>query len=142
MPADTIIVERSLPMERMDIFLREKFPAVSRGTIQRLIDEGHVLVNGKAVKPSHHPHVGETIDITWPEPKAAEALPEKMPLDILFEDDDLLVVNRTRVRPVRVLALRATGGAAEVLLLEPREDGLWLALVRPYRRLREGEPSV
>jgi S-adenosylmethionine:tRNA ribosyltransferase-isomerase len=52
---------------------------------------------------------------------------------------DLLVVNDTRVLPVRVPARRATGGAAEVLLLEPRPDGTWEALVRPYRRLREGE---
>ena len=56
-----------------------------------------------------------------------------------LRDDDLLVVNSTRVRPVRVRAHRASGGAAEVLLLEPRPDGLWLALARPYRRLREGE---
>jgi S-adenosylmethionine:tRNA ribosyltransferase-isomerase len=52
---------------------------------------------------------------------------------------DLLVVNDTRVLPVRIRARRATGGAAEVLLLEPRQGGAWEALVRPYRRLREGE---
>ena len=60
-------------------------------------------------------------------------LPEEL------REGDLLVVNDTRVLPVRVLARRATGGAAEVLLLEPRADGTWEALVRPYRRLREGE---
>jgi S-adenosylmethionine:tRNA ribosyltransferase-isomerase len=54
-------------------------------------------------------------------------------------DGDLLVVNDTRVLPVRVRARRETGGAVEVLLLEPAEDGLWQALVRPYRRLGEGE---
>src|SRR4029079_10181245 len=51
----------------------------------------------------------------------------------------LLGVDDTRVLPVRVRAPRATGGAAEVLLLEPAGDGSWEALVRPYRRLREGE---
>jgi S-adenosylmethionine:tRNA ribosyltransferase-isomerase len=56
-----------------------------------------------------------------------------------LRDGDLLVVNDTRVLPVRVLARRVTGGAAEALLLEPRPDGTWEALVRPYRRLREGE---
>jgi S-adenosylmethionine:tRNA ribosyltransferase-isomerase len=56
-----------------------------------------------------------------------------------LRDGDLLVVNDTRVLPVRIHARRATGGAAEVLLLEPREDGAWEALLRPYRRLREGE---
>jgi S-adenosylmethionine:tRNA ribosyltransferase-isomerase len=56
-----------------------------------------------------------------------------------LRDGDLLVVNDTRVLPVRIHARRATGGVAEVLLLEPREDGAWEALTRPYRRLREGE---
>src|SRR6266576_3853713 len=76
-----------------------------------------------------------------PRDRASGAVRHRLFADVLDElrDDDLLVVNRTRVRPARVSALRETGGAAEVLLLEPREDGLWLALVRPYRRLREGE---
>jgi len=56
-----------------------------------------------------------------------------------LHEGDLLVVNDTRVLPVRIRARRATGGAAEVLLLEPREGGAWEALVRPYRRLRDGE---
>ena len=53
-------------------------------------------------------------------------------------EGDLIVVNDTRVLPVRVRARRASGGAVEVLLLEPRERG-WEALARPYRKLREGE---
>jgi S-adenosylmethionine:tRNA ribosyltransferase-isomerase len=57
----------------------------------------------------------------------------------LLSEGDLVVVNDTRVLPVRVHARRATGGAVEVLLLEPAGDGTWEALVRPYRRLGEGE---
>jgi S-adenosylmethionine:tRNA ribosyltransferase-isomerase len=57
----------------------------------------------------------------------------------LLADGDLIVVNDTRVLPVRVRARRATGGAVEVLLLEPAGDGLWEALVRPYRRIGNGE---
>jgi S-adenosylmethionine:tRNA ribosyltransferase-isomerase len=53
--------------------------------------------------------------------------------------DDLVVVNDTRVLPVRVHARRASGGAVEVLLLEPDTDGRWQALARPARRLRPGE---
>ena len=58
--------------------------------------------------------------------------------DLLW-DGDLVVINDTRVLPARVRAQRATGGSAEVLLLEPAGDGRWQALVRPYRRLRDGE---
>jgi S-adenosylmethionine:tRNA ribosyltransferase-isomerase len=61
--------------------------------------------------------------------------------DLLDElaPDDLVVLNDTRVLPVRVRARRETGGAAEVLLLEPQPDGTWEALARPARRLRDGE---
>ena len=91
---ENFTVEKSLPNERLDTFLRGKFSAVSRGTLQRLIEEGHIRVNGKAVKPTHHPHAGEEIKIHWPEAKPAVAQPEKIPLDILFEDKSLLVVNK------------------------------------------------
>ncbi|HEX3800872.1 MAG TPA: RluA family pseudouridine synthase [Verrucomicrobiae bacterium] len=91
---ETFIVEISRPMERLDSVLREKFPAVSRGTIQRLIEEGHIRVNGRTVKPTHHPHAGEEIQVYWPEARPAEAQPEDIPLEILFEDRDLLVLNK------------------------------------------------
>ena len=91
---ENFTVEESLPAERLDIFLRSKFPAVSRGAMQRLIEQGHIRVNGKTVKPTHSPHAGEKIEIHFPEPKPAEAQPEEIPLDILFEDKSLLVVNK------------------------------------------------
>ena len=56
-----------------------------------------------------------------------------------LRDDDLIVVNNTRVLPARIHARRATGGAVELLLLEQRPDGTWDALARPARRLRAGE---
>ena len=87
-------VEQSLPGERLDIFLRAKFPAVSRGAMQRLIEQGHIRVDGKTVKPTHSPRAGEKIEIHFPEPKPTAAQPEEIPLDILFEDKSLLVVNK------------------------------------------------
>jgi 23S rRNA pseudouridine1911/1915/1917 synthase len=91
---ENFIVEKSLPSERLDKFLCDKFPAASRGALQRLIEEGHIRVNGQVVKPTHHPHAGEKIEVHWPEAKPAQAQPEKIPLDILFEDKSLLVVNK------------------------------------------------
>ena len=84
----------TVTLERLDKFLCEKFPAASRGALQRLIEEGHIRVNGEIVKPTHHPHAGEKIEVNWPEAKPAVAQPEKIPLDILFEDKSLLVVNK------------------------------------------------
>ena len=91
---ETFIVEQSQPGARLDVFLREKFPAISRSQMQRLVEQGHVHVNGKAVKPTHVPRAGETVLIEWPEARPAEAQPEEIPLDIIFEDENLLVVNK------------------------------------------------
>src|SRR5438477_3256959 len=91
---EALIIDRTLPSQRLDTYLRGKFPAVSRGAIQRLIEEGHILVNGGKVKPTHTPRAGERVDVHWPEAKPAEAQPEDMSLEILFEDETLLVLNK------------------------------------------------
>jgi 23S rRNA pseudouridine1911/1915/1917 synthase len=91
---EVITIDRSLPAERLDSWLRSKFPAVSRGAIQRLLEEGHIRVNGRMVKPTHTPRAGEQVEVNWPEARPAKALPEPIPLDILCEDDALLVLNK------------------------------------------------
>jgi 23S rRNA pseudouridine1911/1915/1917 synthase len=92
--SEVVVVEATLMSERLDNYLRGKFPAVSRGTIQRLLEEGHILVNGRKVKPTHTPHAGEKVEVHWPEARPAEAQPEEIPLNVLFEDDSLLVLNK------------------------------------------------
>ncbi len=89
-----IVLDKSLPRERLDIFLRARFPAISRGAMQRLIEQGDIRVDGRPVKATHHPRVGEKIEIHWPDARPATAQPQEIPLDILFEDDDLLVLNK------------------------------------------------
>jgi 23S rRNA pseudouridine1911/1915/1917 synthase len=90
----TIVVPQTLPRERLDVFLRSCFPTVSRGTVQRLIAEGEIRINGQPVKATHHPRAGERIDIRWPEAKSSLAKPEEMAISVLFEDADLLVLNK------------------------------------------------
>jgi 23S rRNA pseudouridine1911/1915/1917 synthase len=80
--------------ERLDVFLRRKLPDLSRGAIQRLMADGNIRVDGKIVKPTHHPRAGETIVIQFPEASRATAQAEAIPLDILYEDADLVVVNK------------------------------------------------
>lgn len=89
-----LIVEKTLPHERLDTFLRSQFTTLSRGAIQRLIEEGDIRVDGSPVKATHHPRAGEKIEIHWPAARPATAQPQELPLDILFEDDDLLVLNK------------------------------------------------
>lgn len=93
-PTETLTIEHSHPGERLDTFLRGHFPAASRGTIQRLIAEGHITVNGQKTKATHAPRAGEVVRVEWPEAKPAEAKPEDIPLDIIYEDEALLVLNK------------------------------------------------
>jgi 23S rRNA pseudouridine1911/1915/1917 synthase len=111
-PSEQFVVELSLPQERFDTYLRGRFPAVSRGAWQRLIGEGAVRVNNKLVKPTHHPKAGERVEIRWPKPQPAVAQPEAMDLDILFEDDDLLVLNK----PAGVVVHPAAGHTEHTLV--------------------------
>jgi 23S rRNA pseudouridine1911/1915/1917 synthase len=91
---EVITIERSRPAARLDAWLRTRFPEVSRGTIQRLIEEGYIRVNGRQVKSTHTPKAGEEVRVEWPEVRPAEAQPEAIPLAILYEDDALLVLNK------------------------------------------------
>ncbi len=91
---EVITVEYPRPSGRLDTWLRGKFPAVSRGAIQRLIEQGHIKVNGRPTKSTHAPQVGERIEVHWPEARPAAALPEDIPLEILHEDEVLLVLNK------------------------------------------------
>jgi 23S rRNA pseudouridine1911/1915/1917 synthase len=94
MRSETLTLDRSFPGERLDAWLRRQFPAMSRGAIQRLIEEGHITVNGAKTKPTHCPRAGEVVRVEWPEARPAEAQPEDIPLDILYEDAALLVLNK------------------------------------------------
>src|SRR3569833_140262 len=91
---ESLVIDKTLLSGRLDTYLREIFPAASRGAIQRLIEEGHILVDGKRVKPTHTPRAGEKVDVHWPEAKPAEAQPEEIPFEVLFEDESLLVLNK------------------------------------------------
>ena len=79
---------------RLDQFLHRELPEHSRAFLQKLIEQGDVQVNGKPSKASHTVRVGDKIGIEIPPPRPLEALPEEIPLDVLFEDRDLVVVNK------------------------------------------------
>ena len=81
--------------QRLDAFLATQLDGVSRSRVQLLLDQGDVLVNGVRVKASLKLRGGEQITITGdPHPAPLKAVPEAIPLDIVYEDDDLAVVNK------------------------------------------------
>ncbi len=91
---ESVTVEASRPGERLDVYLRTHFPNTSRGTLQKLIDTGDIKVNDRQVKPTYSPKSGDVVTVQWPEPKKLDLLPEQIPLQILYEDSDLLVINK------------------------------------------------
>ena len=93
-PTESLTVEHSLLDDRLDKFLSRQLPEVSRGTFQRLIDEGRVLVNGAPVKQTHAPRAGEKVVIHFPEPRPAKAEAQDIPLTVIYEDADLIVINK------------------------------------------------
>ena len=93
-PTESLTVEHSLPDDRLDKYLTRQLPEVSRGTFQRLIDEGRVLVNGAPVKQTHAPRAGEKVVIHFPEPRPAKAEAQDIPLTVIYEDADLIVINK------------------------------------------------
>lgn len=96
-PARTIIrfvVPAKQSKERLDVYLTHQIQNATRSKVQHAIQDGLVLVDGSVVKPSHVIIPGETIEVTLPKPPPAEAVPEKIPLEVLFEDQELLIVNK------------------------------------------------
>jgi 23S rRNA pseudouridine1911/1915/1917 synthase len=79
---------------RLDAWLATQVAELSRARIQALIKEGQVTCGGAAVKANMKPKPGQVIEIIVPAPVPAEPVPEDIPLDILYEDSDCLVINK------------------------------------------------
>ena len=79
---------------RLDVYLTHQVENATRSKVRQAIDGGSVLVNGKPVKASHQVAPGENIEVTLPRPPRQAAEPEDIPLEVLHEDEDLLVVNK------------------------------------------------
>ena len=80
--------------QRLDSFLASHLTEISRTRIQRAIADGDILVNERVAKPSYRLRDRDQIEIDFPEPPPVELLPEAIPLDIIYEDDDLIVINK------------------------------------------------
>jgi 23S rRNA pseudouridine1911/1915/1917 synthase len=80
---------------RLDLFVSRAPLGLSRNQVQRLIDEGRIRVDGGHQKASYRLRPGEEIHISLPPPSPAELIPEPLPLDILFEDDQVIAVNKS-----------------------------------------------
>jgi 23S rRNA pseudouridine1911/1915/1917 synthase len=90
----TLQVEKEHARLRLDRFLALALPTFSRARLQTLIRDGFVKLNGNIPRPRDAVRTGDTVELTEPEIEKVDAQPEAIPLEILFEDDDLVVVNK------------------------------------------------
>ena len=82
--------------ERLDAFLARRLEDVTRSTAARLCQEGRVVSGGKPLAKNARLTGGETIQVTLPDPEAVEAVPQDIPLDVVYEDGDVIVVNKPK----------------------------------------------
>ena len=101
---------------RLDSFLAAQATALSRSRIQDLIKAGHVILNGRATKASTRLRVGDMIALDEPPPVPSATLGEDIALDVLFEDDDLIVLNKPAGMVVHPAAGHWQGTVVNALL--------------------------
>jgi 23S rRNA pseudouridine1911/1915/1917 synthase len=82
------------PASRLDKYLLPQFPDLSRARLQKLIEDGHIRVNDMVVKPGHPVKPGDIVSITLPHEEITTPLPQSIPLEIVYEDKDIVVINK------------------------------------------------
>lgn len=119
-----IIVSPGEGPKRLDHFLANRDPDFSRTVLQRLILDGHITVDGHVTKPSHKIKPGDTILLVVPRAEPLDIKPEPIPLEILYEDDALLVVNKPAGVVVHPAPGNWTGTLVNALLHHLQGAGL------------------
>lgn len=107
---------------RIDKFLADEFPELSRSYIQKLIKEEQITVNGKQVKANYKVSPADMVVMNEPELKEPDILAEDIPLDILYEDSDLLIVNKPKGMVVHPSAGHYSGTLVNALMYYCKDD--------------------
>ena len=108
--------------KRLDAALSEHYDAYTRSYFQKLIKDGCVLVSDKTSKANYKVRTNDEIKITFPAPKEVDIKPEDIPLDIVYEDQDVLVVNKPKGMVVHISAGHESGTLVNALLFHCKND--------------------
>ncbi|MFO7151637.1 MAG: RluA family pseudouridine synthase [Bacillota bacterium] len=117
--------------KRVDVFLAELIDDFSRSYIQKGIEEGWVKVNGKTVKPNYKLKCGDVVEAQIPAPKALSLEPENIPLDIIYEDQDIIVINKPRGMVVYPAPGNYSGTLVNALLYHAKDLSGINGVLRP-----------
>ncbi|MBP3307229.1 MAG: RluA family pseudouridine synthase, partial [Anaerotignum sp.] len=118
----TFAAEKEDVGTRIDVFLAENMEDLSRSGVQKLIDEGMITLNGGKTKANYKLREKDIIDVTVPEVKEVEILPEDIPLDILYEDADVIVVNKPQGMVVHPAPGHTSGTLVNALMFHCGDD--------------------
>ncbi|MBQ9090749.1 MAG: RluA family pseudouridine synthase [Anaerotignum sp.] len=118
----TFAAEKEDVGTRIDVFLAENMEDLSRSGVQKLIDEGNITLNGGKTKANYKLREKDIIDVTVPEVKEVEILPEDIPLDILYEDADVIVVNKPQGMVVHPAPGHTSGTLVNALMFHCGDD--------------------
>ncbi|MDD2236265.1 MAG: RluA family pseudouridine synthase [Kiritimatiellae bacterium] len=127
----TLEVEGLTASLRLDAWLARTDASISRARWQRLIENGDVMLNGAPAKASQRLHGGEVVECTLPPPETLEVKPENLPIAVLFEDKDLLVVNKAPGMVVHPAPGHYQGTLVNALLFHCSDLGTINGTVRP-----------
>lgn len=116
------VIEEKSAGERIDKFLSDSLPDLSRSYIQKLIKDGQVTVNNKIVKANYKMNAGDLLLMEEPELQEPDIVPEDIPLDVLYEDSDLLIVNKPKGMVVHPSAGHYSGTLVNALMHYCKDD--------------------
>lgn len=102
--------------KRIDHYINEELEEISRSAIQKLIEKGNITVNGKSVNKNYKLRIGDTVEVEIPEPEGINIEAENIPLEILYEDNDLIVVNKPQDMVVHPAPGHYTGTLVNALM--------------------------
>ena len=102
--------------KRLDAYLADTLDDLTRSAAANLIETGAVIVNGKTAAKSYKIAGGETVEVTLPEPEPIDAVPQNIPLDVVYEDSDVIVVNKPSGMVVHPAPGHADGTLVNALL--------------------------
>lgn len=130
--------------ERLDAFLAAHVEGWSRSRLQRLIEDADVLVNGRVARPSYKLHASDEVEVELTSPPAARFVPEDIPLEVVYEDDDLIVVNKPAGMVVHPAAGVEGGTLANALAFHFQQLSTAAGAARPgiVHRLDKGTSGL
>ena len=91
---ETLILTAEQSGERADAFLARSIPDLTRSAAQRLLEEGSVTLAGKPLKKNYKTTPGDKLEVVLPDPEPVDVIPQNIPLDVVYEDSDVIVVNK------------------------------------------------